>query len=541
MATSFPFNPEAHLAAIVRGSDDAIVSKTLDGTIISWNRGAERVFGYPAAEAVGRSIRMIIPRDRWQEEDEVLRRVSQGEEVDHFETVRQRRDGSPVVISLTVSPIRDASGRIIGASKIARDISFRRQAEEERTRLLAAAESANLAKDQFLAVLSHELRTPLNAILGWSEVLRQTPVDPALAQRGLDAIARNVKAQAKLVDDLLDISRIGSGKMRLEVRPVELAPIVEAALEAVGPAALAKRVGLQRVLDPGAVVLGDAGRLQQVMWNLLSNAIKFTPAGGWVQVILSGDRSLVEVAVSDTGSGITPEYLPFVFDRFSQADSSMRRQFGGLGLGLAITRELVQMHGGTVEARSEGAGHGATFIIQLPRSVVSALSGGPGGAGGPGGEPGGPRGAAGLLAAEPPFPDLTGVRVLVVDDDPGNREVTEAFLHSLGAEVLLAVSAAAARTALAGQRPDVLVADIGMPLEDGYSLLRSVRALPAAEGGTIPAIALTAMARSEDRWQALDAGFHLHLAKPAEPRSLAVAIAQLAAISIAARALHSDP
>jgi PAS domain S-box-containing protein len=516
MCSNVALDPLAHLAAIVEGSDDAIVSKQLDGTILSWNRGAERIFGYSAAEAVGNGIRMIIPPDRWPEEDEVLRRVCRGEVVDHFETMRQHRDGSPVAISLTVSPIRDSTGRIVGASKIARDISLRREIEQERSRLLAAAQAANRAKDQFLAVLSHELRTPLNAILGWSEVLRQKP-DPAIVERGLASIARNVAAQAKLIDDLLDVARISSGKVRLEVRPVDLALIINGALEAVAPAAAAKRIRLRSDVRPGALVLGDASRLQQVIWNLLSNAVKFTPAGGEVDVVLAGAESQIELTVTDTGIGIAPEYLPLVFERFSQADSSMRRQFGGLGLGLAIARELAQLHGGTLEARSEGAGRGATFILQVPRSVVRSLPADL------------DRDGAPVSAAKPLFPALNGVRVLMVDDDSGTREVTEAVLRSAGANVWAASSAPEARIALTLHRPDVLVADVGMPLEDGYSLIRSVRALPAAGGGSIPAIALTALAGSEDRRRALDAGFQVHLAKPIEPRSLIVAILELTA------------
>jgi PAS domain S-box-containing protein len=527
MAAEGPvLDPIAHLAAIVQHSDDAIVSKRLDGTITSWNRAAERMFGYTAAEAVGQSIRLIIPRDRWDEEDEVLRQVGRGEVVDHFETVRRRRDGSLLDISLTVSPVRDQSGQIVGASKTARDISERKraererqQAEEERGLLLAQAQAANRAKDEFLAVLSHELRTPLNAILGWAEVLRQRHVDPALNSRGLETISRNVRAQVRLIDDLLDVSRIASGKMRLDVRPMELAPIVEGAVEAIRPAAEAKRIRLQTVLDPSGVVLGDPDRLQQVVWNLLSNAVKFTPKDGRVQVVLSRVNSHVEITVSDSGKGISPEYLPHVFDRFSQADTSTRRQHSGMGLGLTITRELVGLHGGTVEARSDGEGKGATFVVNLPRSLVAAV---------PPGQPREHPSAVAPGAPSHPTPDLTGVVVLVVDDDAATREVAEAILRPLGARVLLAASAREALDALVRQRPQVLVADIEMPAQDGYSLITSVRSLPAGRGGGTPAAALTAFARDEDRWRALHAGFQLHLAKPVEPLGLAIAVAHLA-------------
>ncbi len=514
-------DPVAHLASIVRFSDDAIVSKLLDGTITSWNLAAERMFGYSAAEAVGQSIKIIVPRELWDEEDEVLARLRRGEVIDHFETVRQRKDGSRFEISLTVSPIKDESGRIVGASKIARDISERRRAEEERSRLLAEAQAANRAKTDFLAVLSHELRTPLNPILGWAEVLRLRRDEPELADRGLEAIARNVKAQVKLIDDLLDVSKIEAGKLRLEVRTVELAPIVEAALDAISPAAEAKQIQVQSVLDPSGQVLGDSDRLQQVIWNLLANAVKFTPKRGRVQVSLSRINSHVEVAVSDTGQGIAADYLPHVFDRFSQADTSIRRHFGGLGLGLTISRELVELHGGTIEARSEGEGKGATFVIKLPRSLVAAPR--PGEAREhPTAEAPGPS-PSGLA-----YPNLAGVRVLLVDDDAATREVAQAILEPLGADVRLASSAAEALALLVRDRPDVLVADIEMPGRDGYSLIHSIRALPSHEGAGTPAAALTAFARPEDRWRALDAGFQLHLAKPVEPLGLAIAVAQLA-------------
>ena len=512
-------DPVAHLAAIVKFSDDAIVSKLLDGTITSWNLAAERMFGYSAEEAVGQSIKIIIPRERWDEEDDVLARLRRGEVIDHFETVRHRKDGSLVEVSLTVSPVKDETGRIVGASKIARDISERRRTEEERTRLLAEAQAANRAKTDFLAVLSHELRTPLNPILGWAEVLRLRRDDPEMTTRGLESISRNVKAQVKLIDDLLDISKIEAGRLRLDVRTVELAPIVEAVLDSIAPAAEAKQIHVHSVLDPSSLVLGDSDRLQQVIWNLVTNAVKFTPKRGRIQVILSRINSHVEVTVSDTGQGIAAEYLPSVFDRFSQADTSIRRHFGGLGLGLTIARELVELHGGTIEARSEGEGKGATFVVKLPRSLVAAP---------PPGEVREHPTAAAPGPPDLPYPSLAGLRVLVVDDDAATREVAQAILEPLGADVRLAASAAEALALLVRDRPDALVADIEMPGQDGYALIHSVRALPAHQGGGTPAAALTAFARPEDRWRALDAGFQLHLAKPVEPYGLAIAVAHLA-------------
>jgi PAS domain S-box-containing protein len=519
-------DPLAHLAAIVQYSDDAIISKRLDSTIVTWNRAAERMFGYMAAEAVGHSIRIIIPRERWAEEDEVLRRVSAGKIVDHFETLRQRRDGTLIDISLTVSPVKNEAGQIVGASKIARDISERRRAEraaaraeQERATLLVEAQAANRAKDEFLSILSHELRTPLNAILGWSEVLRLRQTDAVLMARGLEAISRNVKAQTRLIDDLLDVSRIGAGKMRLDVRAVELAPIVTATIDSIRPAIEAKGLHLSPVLDPSAMVLGDPDRLQQVVWNLVSNAVKFTPKHGRIQVTVARINSQVEITVSDSGKGIDPAYLPRVFERFSQEDSSARRQFSGLGLGLTIAHQLVELHGGTIEARSEGQGKGATFVVKLPTSLVVPP---------PEDEPREHPSAMSHVASRRSYPDLTGVRVLVVDDDATTREVAEAILRPLGAEVLVAASAPEALEIVARRRPHLMVADIEMPGEDGYSLMRKVRMLPAASGGAIPAAALTAFARPEDRWRALDAGFQLHLAKPIEPLGLAIAVAQLA-------------
>jgi PAS domain S-box-containing protein len=520
------FDPVGHLAAIVRYSDDAIISKQMDGTISSWNQAAERMFGYTEAEAIGQSIRLIIPQERWGEEDKVLARIARGEVVDHFETVRRHKDGSLLHVSLTVSPIKDETGRIVGVSKTSRDITervraeeVRRQGEEEIARLLAAAHAANRTKDEFLAILSHELRTPLNAILGWSEVLQHRRDDEAMMERGLQAISRNVKAQVKLIEDLMDVSRIGSGKMRLEVRPIELAPIVAAAVDAIRPAAEAKQIQVRTVLDPSGAVLGDPDRLQQVVWNLVSNAVKFTPKKGRIQVAVSRVNSHVEIAVSDNGQGISSEYLPRVFDRFSQEDTSMRRQFGGLGLGLTIARELVELHGGTIEARSEGDGKGATFVVKLPRSLVHPPPAGEARTHPTAEVPGG---------APLPRPDLRGVTVLVVDDDLATREVADAILSAHGARVMHAASAQDAVDALIRSRPDVLVADIEMPGEDGYSLIHRVRELPARGGGATPAAALTAFARAEDRWRALDAGFELHLAKPIDAFGLAIAVAFLA-------------
>ena len=820
---------QARLAAIVESADDAIISKTLDGTITSWNKGAERIFGYKPEEAIGQPVTMLFPEDHINEEPAILARIRAGQRVEHYETVRRHKDGSLLDISLTVSPIRAADGRIVGASKIARDITEQRRAlralDESSTRLnlaLAAArlgdwswdaatdmvtlsdtaahifnlapgepitwtalrgllheedgERARLAveeslaargdydieyrvanpdgsyrwvlargrgiygedgrvlgmlgvvqdmterkqteealreqtealaiinelgrtisaeldlhrmvqavtdaateltgarfgsffynvlneegasymlytlsgvpreafahfpmpratdlfgptfrgegtvliddvkqdprygknspyygmpeghlpvvsylavpvalrsgevlgglffgapevgvfnerhariveglaaqsaiamdnarlyesaqrarveaerlyreaqessrlKDEFLATVSHELRTPLTAILGWAHMLRTGQFDTAAAQRAFETVERNARAQAQLIDDLLDVSRIVTGKLRIDVRPVDPNNFIEAAIEAVRPAAEAKGVRLQKVLDTGAVsVSGDPVRLQQVIWNLLSNAIKFTPRGGRVQVRLERVNSHVEVAVSDTGAGISADFLPHVFDRFRQADQKTTRQHGGMGLGLAIVRHLVELHGGTVRAESPGEGHGSTFTVLLPVAAVYHV------------EEEGERvhpAARNTLPAFELFDRLDGMKILVVDDEPDTREMLKAGLGQCGAEVTAVGSAAEALESIEKSAPDLLISDIGMPDEDGYELMRRIRQLPAETGGRVPAIALTAYARVEDRMHALRAGYQMHVPKPVELAELAAVAASL--------------
>jgi PAS domain S-box-containing protein len=349
------------LAAIVSSSDDAIISKDLNGNILTWNRGAERIFGYTSDEAVGRSITMIIPQERLDEETHVLSRIRAGLSVEHFETVRQRKDGSSVDISLTVSPVRAADGTIIGASKIARDVT-------EQRRLREAAEEASRMKDEFLAVLSHELRTPLNTVLGYSRMLRRDAdrMSGDLRERALDALERNADTLTRLVNDVLDTSRIVTGKLRLAFENCSIERLVIEAIETVKTTADAKGLTLETHLEPGLTVLGDNDRLQQVLWNLLSNAIKFTPAGGHVVVDARKQHGTVELVVRDSGIGIAKEHLPYVFQRFWQAYTGVSREYGGLGIGLALARHLVEMHGGSISAESEGVGRGATFMISLP-------------------------------------------------------------------------------------------------------------------------------------------------------------------------------
>ncbi|HEX8287279.1 MAG TPA: PAS domain S-box protein [Pyrinomonadaceae bacterium] len=771
------------LAAIIDSADDAIISKTLEGIITSWNKGAERIFGYKAEEVIGKPILILIPPDHYNEEPAILERIKNGERIEHYETVRITKGGKLIDISLTISPIKNANGKIIGASKIAREITDikrtkqeleasderyrtlfnsidegfciievlfnqagepvdyrfleinpafekltgipadealrgtpisqlvpnfeerwyqlygkvattgepvravegsqamgrwfdvnafrvggqesrkvavlfnnitdRKQAEQDRERLLEQleaersklaylftkapafvatlkgpehifeltnpaylqlighrdvigkpvrealpeiegqgffeildnvfqtgepfigrelsvqlqwepdaplenrfvdfvyqpileangsvsgifahgfditeqvqarrdAEQANRAKDEFLATLSHELRTPLNAILGWSTMLSDTKTDEEIRVRAVETIRRNARIQSQLIDDILDVSRIISGKLKLETQPLELSSVIEAAVESVLPAAQAKEIRLQRVLDSGSsMISGDRNRLQQIVWNLLSNAVKFTPKGGRVQIRLERINSHIEIIVSDTGIGISPKVMPFIFERFRQADSATTRQHGGLGLGLAIVRHLVEMHGGTVEVESGGEGSGSTFTVKLPLISLRSVEVSP--------EESKEREHP-TSNRDVPFectPELEGLHVLVVDDEGDGRRLVRAVLEKCGAKVTAADSAAAALNLIQELRPDILLSDLGMPGEDGYSLIKKVRALSAEQGGTIPAAALTAYARVEDRMKVLRAGFQIHLPKPVEPAELVAVVANL--------------
>jgi PAS domain S-box-containing protein len=819
------------VASIVENSDDAIISKNLDGVILSWNKGAERLYGYTEAEVVGQPVTMLIPEGMPDEEPRILEKIRRGERVDHYETVRVRKDGTHIDVSLTVSPVKDTNGRIIGASKIARDITLRKSAEatrrllsaivessddaimsadtelkitawnigaekmfgydaaevlgkdvtiltpperlaetlalfesfkhnpapqhfetarrakdgrlvevsmtlspitgergklvgisavardisaskraeatlreqseiietvnrvgqavageldqhklvqavtdaateitgahfgsffynvlnehgasfmlytlsgvpreafahfpmpratdlfgptfrgegtiliddvrsdprygknspyygmpeghlpvvsylavpvisrsgevygglffgdpkegafterasriveglaaqaavamdnarlydaaqraraeaeqvaEEKERLYIEAQESSRLKDEFLATVSHELRTPLTAILGWAHMLRTGQLNDDSAAKAFETIERNARAQAQLIDDLLDVSRIITGKLRIDVRPVDPNSFIEAAIESVRPAAEAKGVRVHKIVDTGVVtVSGDPVRLQQVVWNLLSNAIKFTPRGGRVQVTLERINSHIEIGVSDSGAGIAQEFLPYVFDRFRQGDQRTTRQYGGLGLGLAIVRHLVELHGGTVRAESQGEGKGSTFRVLLPVApVYQSMS-----------QEGRVHPAARDMLPSYDCPDrLDGLRILAVDDEPDTREMLKAGLGRCGANVMVVGSASEALEAISSDVPDLLISDIGMPEKDGYELIRRVRELPAEGGGKVPAIALTAYARVEDRMQALRAGYQMHVPKPVELAELVAVAASL--------------
>ena len=364
---------ESQLAAIVESADDAIVGKTLKGIVTSWNPGAERIFGYTADEMIGQSITRLMPPERVAEEPDILGKIRAGKRVDHYETQRQKKDGQIIDISITVSPVRDRSGRIVGASKIARDITERKKVESESAHIhrmeeeaRQQAEQASRMKDEFLAVLSHELRTPLNAIIGWTSILGTTGGQKHV-DHAVEVIARNADLQRRLIEDLLDMSRILSGKMALEVHEVAVQEVIAAALDTLRTAALAKSIALNvDIEDCIEPIPADADRLQQVIWNLLSNAVKFTPNGGRVDVVARKRAAEIEIVVRDNGQGIPSDFLPFVFDRFRQAQQGTARQHTGLGLGLAVVRHLVELHGGSVAVDSAGVGTGATFTVRLP-------------------------------------------------------------------------------------------------------------------------------------------------------------------------------
>jgi signal transduction histidine kinase/DNA-binding response OmpR family regulator len=413
------------------------------------------------------------------------------------------------------------------AAALKLEVAERKQAEEERASMLvreqaarADAERANRTKDEFLATLSHELRTPLTAILGWSRLLRTSKFEGEQLTRALETIERNARSQSQLIDDLLDVSRIITGKLRIDAQPIELVPIVEAAIDSIRPAAEAKSIRFEVALDPSAGrVSGDADRMQQVVWNLFSNAVKFTPEGGRVEVRLERVDSHARISVADSGVGIDAKFLPFIFDRFRQADGSTTRKHGGLGLGLAIVRHLVELHGGEVSVRSGGTERGSTFSVVLP-----LLEGGANGSSSTAKDAAPTTGELEAAAATGASP-LGGLCVLVVDDEDDTREWIAAVLRRNGAAVRSCGSAAEALRLLAAWEPDILVSDIGMPREDGYSLIKKVR--KSGAGSRVPAVALTAYASAEDRARALDAGFQEHLVKPVEPEKLVAAIASI--------------
>ena len=509
---------ESRFRLMVESAKDYIIfTLDLNGLVTSWNSGAERLLGYSETEIIGCDNRLIFtPEDDAQGRPEREMQLAMRQGRAENERWHVRKDGSRFWGSGLVMPLQDEAGTTQGFVKIMQDKTAQRQNEAEREHLLQQeqaareeAERANRLKDEFLAVLSHELRSPLNPILGWSQLLQQGKLDETRQKEALATIERNAQLQAQLIEDLLDISRIMQGKITLVAAPVNLAVVISAAVDTVRLAAQAKHI--ESVLDLGEVapLWGDAARLQQVVWNLLSNAVKFTPQGGQVTVELRQIDRLAQIRVIDTGKGIDPPFLPYAFEYFRQEDSSTTRQFGGLGLGLAIVRQIVEMHGGRVSAESQGENQGATFTVQLPVLQATATVSEPA-----------------QIQAETEAP-LAHLQILVVDDVDDTREFQTVVLEQSGAKVTAVASGSEALQVLDQFIPDVIVSDIGMAEMDGYMLIEQIRSRPPEQGGTIRAIALTAYAGAADQQQALQSGFQRYLSKPIEPERLIEAIIRL--------------
>ncbi len=505
-----------------------------NGRVASWNSGAQRIKGYTADEIIGQHFSIFYPpqaKESGWPEHELQIASEKGSFVDTG--WRVRKDGTTFWANVTITALRDDDGRLIGFAKLTRDRSDTHRvqaielASQQREELLDAERNARMAaqratrlKDEFLATLSHELRTPLNAILGWTQVLLRAdaPKSPEAQKRAIEVIERNARAQVQLIDDLLDMSRIMTGKIRLDLQQISFASVVEAAVESAMPSAEAKDLRLKAMLGAGRdIISGDGARLQQVVWNLLTNAIKFTPKGGQIHVLLQRVNSHLELSVSDTGIGIPPAFLPHIFERFSQGDGSTTRAYGGLGLGLSICKQLVELHGGKIRASSQGEGKGATFFVQLPLSIVQLD------------DESAPR-VHPTTETQPSenlsLPRLEAVHAFIVDDEPEARDLLRTVLEDQGATVTSFDSAQSVLAALKLSKPTILICDIGMPMMDGYQLIRAFRA-EEPRGGRLPALALTAFARAEDRKRSLLAGYQAHLAKPFDVGELILVIADL--------------
>jgi PAS domain S-box-containing protein len=507
---------------ILESTQDSFVALDRDFRIEMVNRNHEALSGTRREDSVGRVLWDVFAISKeskyWTEYHRARDEGVPVSFVEYYEPLDRWTE-------VSATPTADR-----GLAVFYRDVSARKRLEIEREDLLARerraridaaaaraqAEDANRLKDEFLSTVSHELRTPLNAILGWATMLRGRPLDDAKRAAAIETIERNARAQVRLIEDLLDLGRILQGKFRLALGPVEVVPLVEGALDSLRPAADAKGVRLQCALDSHATVLGDGERIQQIAWNLVSNAIKFTPRDGRVHVSLRRAPSYVELVVADTGQGIAPEFLPHVFEPFRQADGAISRRAGGLGLGLSIVRSLVELHGGTVTATSDGPGLGSTFAVRIPTAPVRAAPN----------EHASSRPSDANASREAP-PALVGLRLLLVDDEKDTLEMLAFMLGEFGADIVTASSADEAYACVLRERFDLVLSDVGMPGEDGYSLMRKLRKLPPERGGLVPALALTAYARTEDRTQALKAGFTAHLAKPIDPAELTLTIAAL--------------
>ncbi|PYR10774.1 MAG: hypothetical protein DMF99_10710 [Acidobacteria bacterium] len=514
--------------SLIKNAPDPVFVTNLEGKILQTNDAVSELLGFREDEVVEQSVSRFISSREAGEFVAALREIVERGVTRNVRLNPRSASGDVIPTMLNASALRDNEGRVTGAIGILRDMrAYDRVvcALEESRRELQAADQA---KDRFLAVVSHELRTPLTAVLGWARMLQGGLLDHASAVRALEVIERNTTLLAQLIDDLLDLSRIVSGKLQLDLRPVDPVGVVQAAIEAVRAVADAKHIALKAVVDPSAgPVVGDPKRLQQVVWNLLSNAIKFTPQQGVIELTLDQADGDARITVRDNGPGISPHLLPHIFKPFQQGTDA--RRHGGLGLGLAIVHQIVGLHGGSVRASSGGDGHGATFVVELPirrerfedkEIEIEAER---------------VRRSGSEHDTKLELSNLDGVRVLVVEDDPDAREMLTGVLQQAGAEVISVASAAEALDTLHHRRADVLISDIGMPDEDGYALIHRVRALDPKSGGTVPAIALTANARAEDRSHALAAGFQIHLAKPIDPGELTRTIAETIRVSSFAR------
>jgi PAS domain S-box-containing protein len=512
----------------VESSPLAVIEWDSDFRVSRWSESAERLFGWKAEDVIGKHVNewQFVFADDVDAVALVTNRQREGVEVQGVQRNRNyTREGSVLYCEWYNSVLRDDRDQLVSVLSLVLDVTARKEAEEERAASLIRerdarqhAEEADRLKDEFLATLSHELRTPLTSILGWASMIRNGEVEGASATRAIETIERNARSQARLIDDLLDVSRIITGNLRLDLHPLNLAPIVEAAIDALRPTADVKGIQLRtESLSADCLVKGDPNRLRQVIWNLLSNAIKFTQRGGVVAIKLKCVGGTVRLSVADTGDGISAEFLPYVFDRFRQAEASISRKQGGLGLGLAVVRHLVELHGGGISAESSGLGQGSLFTVDLPlaeerrdparaeerRREVERR-----------------RNRRGSVR-------LDGVHVMLVEDDEDSRKLLSTMLKRYGARVTATKSAAEAFRAIASDTPDILISDIGMPDEDGYEFIRKLRALPPDKGGHTPAIALTGYASRKDRERALDSGYQQHMAKPIEQADMIAAIAAL--------------
>jgi PAS domain S-box-containing protein len=527
---------EAWLNTVMSSIGDAVITTDLDGRVTLINPMAQEMVGWTEAEAQGRPLtevfRIINEQTGQPSENPVVRVLWGGSSASLADRyVLTSRDGRKTPVDYSAAPIKDERGNFIGIVLTFRDITELKRIEKDREQLLRyereahresevarrRAEEASRSKDEFLAMVSHELRTPLNHILGWVTMLRSGKLQSGKAQKAFDTVEQNVRAQGRLIDDLLDVSRIISGKLLIEPSRIEIAKVVEAAAESISPVAKEKGVNFKTILDPEAgMISGDPDRLQQAIWNLLSNAVKFTPEGGHVELRLAREDSQIEITVSDDGQGISPDFLPHVFDRFRQQDASTGRRHAGLGLGLAIVRHLVELHGGAVRVESEGEGRGSTFTITLPGAAADAVA------------PGRAHGGLIIDKSHTGLPSLNGVRVLLVDDLEDARDLVTLALVSHGAEVRAAASAAEGLSMLGEWRPDVILSDLAMPGEDGYTFIRKVRKLNEEGGGAIPAATLTAYVGSKEYRKSIEAGFQAHITKPVEWAELVMIVASLA-------------